>query len=97
MWKKAVNAGFFAIWPGQTENVIKKHLQRSSATIKGHLKRTRKNVRSVQPKENNQQEEPLMEKITEHTSLVVIKIMPPNGATGKGYADLTGQFPVNFF
>ena len=35
---KAIDAGFFATWPGLTSTLISHHLPRSISTIKGHLR-----------------------------------------------------------
>eukprot|EP00957_Ditylum_brightwellii_P096154 7325979-Ditylum_brightwellii.AAC.1 len=37
-WIKAVQAGYFATWPSLTPELIKKHLPKSPATVKGHLR-----------------------------------------------------------
>lgn len=49
-WIKAIDAGFFATWPGLTSQLVRHHLQKSEATIKGHLRTARANQRSTKPK-----------------------------------------------
>eukprot|EP00957_Ditylum_brightwellii_P030089 2277540-Ditylum_brightwellii.AAC.1 len=49
-WKKAIRRGFFATWPGLDETLLQKHLGKSVATTKGHMKQQHVNVRSTQPK-----------------------------------------------
>ena len=46
-WTKAINAGFFATWPGLTSKLVLKHLPKSIATAKGHLQQDRQNIRST--------------------------------------------------
>ena len=48
-WIKAIDAGYFSTWPGLTSDLVRKHLPKSVATAKGHLRLDRKNVRSTQP------------------------------------------------
>ena len=36
-WTKAIDAGFFATWPGLTSELVRKHLPKLLATAKGHL------------------------------------------------------------
>jgi hypothetical protein len=36
-WLKAINASYFATWPGLTAQLVTKHLPKSIATAKGHL------------------------------------------------------------
>ena len=40
-WTKAIDAGFFDTWPGLTSEMVRKHLPKSLATAKGHLKQDR--------------------------------------------------------
>eukprot|EP00957_Ditylum_brightwellii_P036277 2747440-Ditylum_brightwellii.AAC.1 len=82
--------------------LIEKHLPKSPAIVKGHLKQQRKNVRSTKPpseEEESEEEEneETMEKILLHTNLVVLKTICIDGTTGKGFADLTGRFPIKSF
>jgi hypothetical protein len=46
-WTQAIDAGFFATWPRLTSALVRKHLPKSVATAKGHLRQDRKNVRST--------------------------------------------------
>ena len=45
-WIKAINAGVLNTWPGFTSDLVEKHLKKSNATVKGHLRQTRQNLRS---------------------------------------------------
>eukprot|EP00957_Ditylum_brightwellii_P159199 12116814-Ditylum_brightwellii.AAC.1 len=96
-WKKAVNAGFFTIWHGLTADLTKKHLPKSPATVKGHIKQQRKNVRIIKPPSEKEMYELPMEKITLHTNLVLSKTICINGATGKGFDTLTHRFSIKSF
>jgi hypothetical protein len=49
-WIKAIDAGHFATWPDLTSNLLRKHLPKSIATTKGHLRQERQGLRSTQPK-----------------------------------------------
>ena len=40
-WIQAIQAGFFTTWPGLTPALVDKHLNKSPATIKGHLRQIR--------------------------------------------------------
>ena len=45
-WKKAIEDGKFATWPGLTVEVVEKYLTRHApATDKGHISRQRKGIR----------------------------------------------------
>jgi hypothetical protein len=90
---KAIKAGNFTTWPTPTPEHVNKYLEKSEATVKGHLNQTRKNVRSTKPKkkpdarEKTQDYEP---HITERTNVVYAAIHYIDGHT---YTDLTGRFP----
>ena len=49
-WLKAIKAGNFIGWPLLTEQNVKKYYPETTATPKGHLNQSRKNVRSTKPK-----------------------------------------------
>jgi hypothetical protein len=46
-WIRAIEQGHFATWPGLTANLVRKHLPKSIATVKGHLNQQRQNIRST--------------------------------------------------
>jgi hypothetical protein len=46
-WLKAINAGYFATWLGLTVELVNKHLPKSIAKAKGHLRQERQNLRST--------------------------------------------------
>jgi hypothetical protein len=91
---KAINAGNLTTWPTLTAEHVNKYLEKSEATVKGHLNQTRKNVRSTKPKKrhNRQEDVPDYEShITERTNVVYAAIHTIDGHT---YTDLTGRFPT---
>ena len=49
-WLEAIENGFFCTWPGLTATVVKKYLQPSMATAKGHMKQQANNLRSTKVK-----------------------------------------------
>jgi hypothetical protein len=63
---KAIKAGNFTTWPTLTPEHVNKYLEKSEATVKGHLNQTRKNVRSTKPKKNIPHE--MRHRITNPTS-----------------------------
>jgi hypothetical protein len=50
-WIKAINNKQFHTWPGLTADAVRKYLPDSTATAKGHLKKTPAGVRSTKPKQ----------------------------------------------
>ena len=48
-WTKAIYAGYFSTWPGLTSEIVCKHLPKSMATSKGHLRQICQNVCSTKP------------------------------------------------
>ena len=46
-WIKAIDSGFFSTWPGLTSKLVRQHLDSSVATAKGHMRTSRKNLRST--------------------------------------------------
>ncbi|KAL7487259.1 hypothetical protein ACHAW6_015776, partial [Cyclotella cf. meneghiniana] len=50
MWIKAINNNQFSSWPGLTVNAVLKYLPKSTATAKGHMKKTPAGVQSTRPK-----------------------------------------------
>jgi hypothetical protein len=51
-WTQAINAGFFTTWPGFTSALVRKHVSKSVATAKVHLRQDRKNVQSTKTTTN---------------------------------------------
>ena len=94
---KAINNGAFASWPGLTAELISKHLPKSLATAKGHLKLARKNVRSTNspplpaPLQLTQQQADTPTLPASKTKTAFFKILEPKDLIA---SDLTGRFPV---
>ena len=96
-WTQAIDAGFFTTWPGLTSALVRKHLPKSVATAKGHLRQDRKNVRSTQnPLHSSLREPPVMTTLELHhdsnvrTQCAFAKTV---SLTGKVFSDQTGRFP----
>jgi hypothetical protein len=49
-WIQAIDNGHFLLWPGLTTDLVRNHLPKSPATVKGHQHQQRKNVRSTKAK-----------------------------------------------
>jgi hypothetical protein len=71
---------------------VRKHLQHSEATSKGHLDQTRKNVRSTKTTDNNNEVDaiPVQEPNNAATNCLFATI----DDAGRIYTDQTGRFPV---
>lgn len=96
-WIRAINNNQFHTWPGLTADAVRKHLPDSTATAKGHLKKTPAGVRSTR-------------KITTPTPIANTDLFPPQDSNeanhvfcwatladsidGTTYTDLTGRFPT---
>ena len=46
-WCAAIDRGYFLTWPGLTSALVRKHLPKTVATYKGHLKQDRQGLRST--------------------------------------------------
>ena len=88
-WIKAIDSGFFTTWPGLTSDLVKKHLPKSLATAKGHLRQERQGLRSTQPSPV-----PLAIPDPEPNTRTHVVFMKPIEITGKIYSDQTGRFPL---
>jgi hypothetical protein len=90
---RAIKAGNFTTWPTLNPEHVNKYLEKSEATVKGHLNQTRKNVRSTKPKKKHNAREETQDyepPITGKTNVVYAAIHDVDGHT---YTDLTGRFP----
>jgi hypothetical protein len=96
MWLKAIRAGHFATWPGLTKYMVRKHLPKEIATVKGHLSQCRKNLRSttttvampVTAASEPDDITPTTTNIKTHQVFATLVDV------GKVYGDLTGRLPV---
>ena len=96
-WTTAIDAGYFATWPGLTSALVRKHLPKSIATAKGHLRQDRKNVRSTKPSVIPTVNTPpvmttsdLLEESNVRTHCAFVKTVE---LSGKVFSDQTGRFP----
>ena len=90
-WLKAIEAGNFTTWPGLTTELVKKHLNKSIATAKGHLRQTQQNLRSTQTK-NEAATAPMPSTLSPpRTSCVYMQQVT---ITGQIHSDQTGRFPI---
>ena len=93
-WIAAIDKGFFTTWPGLTSDLVKKHLPKSIATAKGHMRKTKMNIRSTKsssPTSAPTKDTPAdMTSKTDRTSVVHIK---PMQITNKISTDQMGRFP----
>jgi hypothetical protein len=90
-WIKAIDAGFFATWPGLTSALVRNHLPKSEATCKGHMRTTRTNVRSTKPQPllaGPSTDAPAVQPFREKECYLM-----PIDVSGKVYTDQTGRFP----
>jgi hypothetical protein len=88
-----INAGNFSSWPGFTSDLVKKHLPKSQATIKGHLQQQRKNAWTTKTKSavgptTTTSSPPKPEARTNFVYAQPIKY------NGQIYTNQTGRFPI---
>ena len=84
----------FQSWPGLSAKLVEKHLQATPATLKGHMRQQRMNIRSTKPKptEETPQDQVVMTSSTEEREhLTTFKVIPLDG---KVFSDQTGRFPL---
>ena len=97
-WVKAIKAGFFATWPGLTDQLVSKHYKRTPETEKGHVKADMQGVRSTKKLKNQITaiEETPSEPIEEAPSEPRVNefYLKTIDLTGKLCSDQTGRFPV---
>jgi hypothetical protein len=100
-WTQAIEKNFFTTWPGLTAEAVRKYLPKSLATAKGHLKTTRKNLRSTSkllptesiiPSKSTVMTTPISSpEPPVRTHFAYPKVIE---ITGQIYSDQTGRFPV---
>jgi hypothetical protein len=95
-WLKAIRAGHFATWPGLTKHLVRKHLPKEIATVKGHLSQRRKHMRSTTTTVAMQAPDAIeLDDITpEAANVKTHQVFAAMVDVGKVYGDLTGRFPI---
>ena len=78
---------FLSTWPGLTKQLVQKFLQKSEATVKGHIRQSYKGKQSTHPKEPN-------ETTSKNPTCTHSAFLQATDLSGKFYTDQTGQFPV---
>jgi hypothetical protein len=96
---RAVQRGHFQSWPGLTPSLITKHLSKSLATSKGHLRMIQQNIQSTKvltaalPMATSLDVSPSQEPSNTLTN-VVFAVIVSTSDISKSYSDQTGKFPV---
>jgi hypothetical protein len=95
---RALERGHYESWPGLTASLITKHLPKSLATSKGHLRIQQKNIQSTKltsnlPIETSLDVSPSQEPRNTRTNVVFSTVLPATDIK-KSYSDHTGKFPV---
>ena len=85
---EATERNFFVTWPNLTPQVIRRYLQPSVATAKGHLNQQRQRRRKPF------YEETPPTPITTRTHTIYAAILDRKQPTGNSFSDLTGRFPI---
>lgn len=99
-WIRAINAGHFSSWPNLTTENVRKYLQPSIATSKGHMDQRRKNIQSTKASTISPANDD--DDFTAHPTctdgkrshFVYAALLEVPTVTGKIYSDLTGRFPI---
>ena len=81
--------GFLKTWPGLTEKLIKKDLEKSRNTIMGHLHMRRQ---GLQPTKDTLPDPYSSEKIKNVVFFTTVD--PSTTKEGKSYSDICGRFPT---
>ena len=99
---RAIKQGHFDSWPNLSQHLITKHLPKSIATSKGHLRMQQKNLRSTKPKDlatlmslplsTSLDVAPAQEPSNKPTHNLFVTITSTN-LLRKSYSDQTGKFP----
>ena len=82
----AIKNGYLKTWPGLTTQAVTKYITTSDASVKGHMDRIRKNIRSTKAS---------IDKIETLDSTIKTKeAFAQISETAKVYTDQTGRFPT---
>ena len=95
---RAIQCGHFESWPGLTTTLITKHLAKSLAISKGHLRMEQQNIQSTKITANldlatSLEIIPSQEQSNPRTNVVFAAILI-EAELRKSYSDQTGKFPV---
>ena len=96
-WTQAIDRGHFLTFPGLTSQAVRKHLQPSVATAKGHMKKTRQHLRSTTQAKNPQtmtEMQPITEPSITRSNTATFKTIDVEEETGRVATDQTGRFPI---
>ena len=99
-WCTAIDNGNFTTWPGLSSHLVRKHLPKSLATAKGHMRQIRQNIWSTNPKESTKDPKPTPKPSgmitnspvdTVRQNMVTVQCLE---ISGKLFTDQTGRFPT---
>ena len=94
-WLKAIKKGWLKSWPNLTEDIVKKHFEKSIHTAYGHMHQKRQGIQSTGTK-YKLKEEPEMEPESKANAIFAktVDIDEIAEETGHIYTDLCGSFPI---
>ena len=106
-WLAAIKRGAYASWPGLTEELVRKHYEKSEPTVMGHMHARRSGQRSTKPKkksdeevdedlldtENQQLEPPRPGVLQDKQRRVGVHVIVFDELNGTIATDLCGRFP----
>ena len=94
-WIQAINNGHFLSWPGLTADLVRNHLPKAIATVKGHLHQQRQNIRSTKAKAPNSTVDSDLTPTSDTPNLRSHHVFSSIIDLRQEIAtDLTGQFPI---
>ena len=94
---KAINNNQLLSFPGLTSEAVAKHLQPSTATMKGHMHRNRKNIQSTRKPVSHNTEDTTPTAEANATCEVYCFAALADSIKGTIYSDLTGKFPIRLY
>ena len=101
MWCKTIYAAFYTTWPGLSAKLMRKHVNVSGPSVKGHLNQHLQNIRSTKLNLENPHHVPGQDKLVNNiypraselrTKFVFADIQI---VTGQVYLEQTGSFLVS--
>ena len=87
---KSIKQGFLKMWPGLTEKLVKKYLDKSRNTEMGHLYIRRQGLKSTTEKPPDTD----LEENIKNNIVYCTTVDPSSTKEGKIYSDLCGLFPT---